>query len=450
MAPLPDPVEVVAFVSALLVLLLHIQDALQQAVGFPMLNAEEPEALETIHECHDTLQALNAFAAASLHCFRLLNSQFLLVEDFGFWVKPRSTAWFTRFVIEQYDDDRWVQHFRMTKSAVFRLADMLSPHIRRRNTPYRLAIPTVVRLSCTLFKLAQGASLTICSELFAVGSSIVSSIVHDTVRAINIVLRDQIAWPRGTQLQQTQVDFRELCSLPAVVGAIDCTHIHIAKPAVGPEDYFYFKSGSYSLNCQVVVDSKKRFLDLYLGMPGSTNDARVLRRSTLYRLAMHENLFDLRHAVDGFPPFLLRDSGYPLLPWLMTPHRGQRQFTVLESLYNRKLRQGRGVVENAFGILKQTWRELLHKTELEVTYLPDVITACAILHNLLLGQTTADVERLLGILEAEGWRQQCDDEDPNGVVDDAPGNFEVGEKPGSTDLQHALGMYLAAQRGLLA
>jgi hypothetical protein len=30
------------------------------------------------------------------------------------------------------------------------------------------------------------------------------------------------------------------------------------------------------------VDSQKQFLDLYLGMPGSTNDARVLRRSSLY------------------------------------------------------------------------------------------------------------------------------------------------------------------------
>jgi hypothetical protein len=34
--------------------------------------------------------------------------------------------------------------------------------------------------------------------------------------------------------------------------------------------------GGYTLNCQVVVDSNKQFLDLYLGIPGSTNDASVL------------------------------------------------------------------------------------------------------------------------------------------------------------------------------
>jgi hypothetical protein len=88
--------------------------------------------------------------------------------------------------------------------------------------------------------------------------------------------------------------------------------------------------------------------------------------------------------VDGFPPYLLGDSGYPFLLWLMTPHRTHCNSTIIESLYNRKLKRGCGIVENAFGILKQTWLELLNKTKLEVTYLPDVITSCAILHNLLL------------------------------------------------------------------
>jgi hypothetical protein len=73
--------------------------------------------------------------------------------------------------------------------------------------------------------------------------------------------------------------------MPGLVGAIDGMHVAISKPQFGTEDYYYFKSGGYSLNCQAVVDSQKRFMDLYLGMPGSTNDSRVLRRSSLYHLA---------------------------------------------------------------------------------------------------------------------------------------------------------------------
>ena len=211
-----------------------------------------------------------------------------------------------------------------------------------------------------------------------------------------------LRWPTGDRLRDTQHKFLELCGLPRVVGAIDGTHIAISKPRHVPADYFYFKSGGYTLNCQAVVDSEKCFLDLYLGMPGSTNDCRVLRRSTLYDLAMHNNFFNEEHGVQGFSPYLVGDLGYPLLPWLMIPHRSQVRLSVAEALFNKKLRKGRCVVENAFGILKQTFRELLTKFELDVVFLPDVILCCAILHNMLLGQSHEEVEHLFEVLRTEG------------------------------------------------
>lgn len=162
-------------------------------------------------------------------------------------------------------------------------------------------------------------------------------------------------------------------------------HVSISKPRHVRVDYYYFKSGGYTLNCQAVVDSDKRFIDLFIGMPGSTNDARMLRRSSLYNMAMHGTLLDPRQSVHGFTPSIIGDLGYPLLPWLMVPHGTYNQLTVAETLFNKKLRRGRCVVENAFGILKQTFRELLQKSDLSVTFLPDVIISCAILHNVLLG-----------------------------------------------------------------
>jgi hypothetical protein len=134
-----------------------------------------------------------------------------------------------------------------------------------------------VRVAVTLFKLTHGTSLFVCSEMFAIGKSTCFAILQETVRAINDCLWYEIQWPSGERLQQTQCDFQLFCGLPAVVGAIDGMHmITISKPKHGTEDYYYFKSGGYTLNCQAVVDSNKRFLDLYLGMPGSTNDSRVL------------------------------------------------------------------------------------------------------------------------------------------------------------------------------
>ena len=72
---------------------------------------------------------------------------------------------------------------------------------------------------------------------------------------------------------------------------------------------------------------------------------------------------------------------------------------MLEALYNRKLHKGREVVGNAFGILKATWQKLLGKLELNVVYMRDVITACAILHNISRKQTNEDLEALGAIVD---------------------------------------------------
>ena len=126
----------------------------------------------------------------------------------------------------EYDDKRWLEMFRMTKGLVFALSDLLAPHVCRKDTKYRVAIPVLIRIACTLFKLTHRAFLFICSEMFAIGKSTVCSILRDVVHAVNDTLRHNITWPTGDRLRLTQEKFANLCGLPAVVGAIDGTHVH--------------------------------------------------------------------------------------------------------------------------------------------------------------------------------------------------------------------------------
>jgi chromosome condensin MukBEF MukE localization factor len=56
---------------------------------------------------------------AALHSFQIWNTHFLGDPELGFWVKPRSTTWLSRFMIEEYDDERRSCMFRMTKASVF-------------------------------------------------------------------------------------------------------------------------------------------------------------------------------------------------------------------------------------------------------------------------------------------------------------------------------------------
>ena len=140
------------------------------------------------------------------------------------------------------------------------------------------------------------------------------------VLAINVEFKLHIQWPVGNESVHVMNAFQRYYSLPSVVGAIDGTHFEIRKPSVSPEDYFFFKTSGYAIQCQVVVDVNRWFLDVLVSMLSSTHDVRVLKQSALYHRAVHEQLFDLAFSQEGFSPYLIGDNGYPLLSWLMTLH----------------------------------------------------------------------------------------------------------------------------------
>jgi hypothetical protein len=262
-----------------------------------------------------------------------------------------------------------------------------------------------VRVCCCLYKLTQGANFLACSEKFAIGRSTVNLVIREVVRAINSVYRDVVQWPRGADMRQTMLDFKAWCSMPSVQGMLDCTCITISKPSAFPEDYWYYKTGAYSMVAQAVVDVKKLFTNIYVGLLGSVNDQRVLRRSGLWQEVVHRGLMSADSGYqDGIPSYLLGDKGYPLLSWIMVPFKDDgHPWSLAETYFNKRHRRGRSVVENAFGLLKENWREMGKKTELHVSIVPDVFYSCCILHNLTIRQGLVDVEEIMRriALEAE-------------------------------------------------
>jgi hypothetical protein len=207
--------------------------------------------------------------------------------------------------------------------------------------------------------------------------------------AINLVFKKMITWPMGDKMQVVMFEFKNWCGMFSMMGAIDDTHISIAKPSnVYFEEYFFHKTKGYNVVAQVVVDRQKQFMDVYVGLCGSVNDSRVLRKSRLYQRAIHGVSFTclLGHKMES-PPYLLGDKGYPLFPWLMTLHKEDGEVhSILELLYNHKRNCGRLVVENSFGILKQIFRELLKKTKLHIIIVLNMFSTCCLLHNSLLGR----------------------------------------------------------------
>ncbi len=70
-------------------------------------------------------------------------------------------------------------------------------------------------------------------------------------------------------------EFKTWAGFPNVQGAINSTHISIVKPFAYFENYYYRKIGGYNVVVQV-ADYGKMFIDVFVGLLRSVNDAKVL------------------------------------------------------------------------------------------------------------------------------------------------------------------------------
>ena len=188
----------------------------------------------------------------------------------------------------------------------------LRPLIARQNTNYREAVCVEAHIACALYKLVNGVSLLTCSEMFGIGVSTASLVLKEVVLAITIVYKDMISWTAGERMLANMLDYKRICSLPSVHGAIDATYFEIKRPKAFLEDYYYFKSRKYAVSMQEVVGSRKRFTDICVGMPSSVNDSYILRRSHLYRGVTERGLMNRDTGmIDDIPPYIIGDKGYP-------------------------------------------------------------------------------------------------------------------------------------------
>ena len=127
---------------------------------------------------------------------------------------------------------------------------------------------------------------------------------------------------------------------------------------------------------QAVVDSKYRFTNLCVGWPGSVHDARVFLNSTLSKQAVAKNILTGKKNGLDVSPFLIGDSAYPLLTWLMKSFSESECLIEQQKCCNYHLSRARIVIQYAFGWLKARWRRLMKQNDMYLSNVPRVITAC--------------------------------------------------------------------------
>jgi len=204
---------------------------------------------------------------------------------------------------------------------------------------------------------------------------------------VDEAMHDIIKWPRGARLRETSQEFSEITQLQNVLGAIDGTHIEIKAPSEHTQAYFNRKKFP-SVILFAACNAKLQFTYAWTGNPGSTHDATVLRYSELFQNA--DQLVPPGH-------YVLGDSAFPLLRWLLTPFRDYGNVTRQQKLFNRTLSKGRQVIERSFGLLKCRFRRLIRFDASDMEIIVNSILSACVLHNLCMQEEGEFPE--MGIVE---------------------------------------------------
>ncbi|XP_067633817.1 putative nuclease HARBI1 [Eurosta solidaginis] len=245
----------------------------------------------------------------------------------------------------------------------------------------RFAIDTVVKLSAALRFFGEGAYQKGVGRQMNVGLS-QSSFSHVLSKVLNVfeecLCNQWIKWPTKDEMREIALDFHRQFNIPGIIGCIDGTHVRIIGPRNNKHLYYNIK-GYYSMNVLLVCDNKMAIRYVDATHAGACHDPLIWNTSEL-RVSMEQNyLLGTRNV------WLLGDAGYPLEPWLLTPHRSAEEDST-ESKFNEVHARGRNIVERTNGVLKNRWRCVLGARELH--YSPkkaaQITNVCCALHNICL------------------------------------------------------------------
>jgi len=132
-----------------------------------------------------------------------------------------------------------------------------------------------------------------------------------------------------------------IASFPALLGAIDCTHVAIQSPGGPNAELYGNRKGYFSLNVQAVSTSKLIIEDIVTRWLGSSHDSTIFSNSRLCA----------RFETGQIPSsFLLGDARYPCnhqVDTLANP------ITFSEQRYNAAQIKTRNPIERTFGVLKR-------------------------------------------------------------------------------------------------
>ncbi|XP_052701843.1 putative nuclease HARBI1 [Crassostrea angulata] len=321
-----------------------------------------------------------------------------LLFDLNFGRRHKKQRVYRHFS-HNFDEAEYKERYRFSMESVRFITDLIEPELCR-PTMRSHSLSAINQVEIALRYFATGDNMKTVGDTLGFHKSSVSRSVRDVSQALTDVSPKFIKWPSTTREKMAiKKRFYGISGFPAVIGAVDGTHVRIIAPSEH-ESVYVNRKGFHSINTQAICDHEGRFTNIVAKWPGSNHDSFIFRGSNVgIDLEVHHRGID----VDGV---LLGDSGYACGRYLVTPFL--RPVNQAQQNYNAAHTRTRAVIERCFGWWKRRFMVLHGEIKCKPERVSKIIVACAVLHNIALDRKETMAEDDNGIA--------CDEEDLGGVA----------------------------------
>lgn len=242
------------------------------------------------------------------------------------------------------------RHFRMSKPTFEVLCHELVEHLEAAEEIIRLGREFRHKVLMVLWILATPDTFRSVALQFNVHPGELYRYYAMIIRALCALGEQYIKWPNAQERAVIKQNLEAISGFPGAVGLMDGTHIKITRPLDQPAA-FRDRHHNYSIQVQGVCDHTLLIRDLYVGEAGSLADARVFRRSPLFR-----NILFRDGEMFSEGEHIIGDSAYPTIDRVMTPFINNGQLAPIQRNYNTCLSRIRVKIEHTWGRHTNLWR----------------------------------------------------------------------------------------------
>lgn len=205
--------------------------------------------------------------------------------------------------VASYSETEFRSHFRISRALFTNLSQRLWEWSDYQKLRYDKRLSEEVHMLVFLwFAGHEACSFRDLSDRFNLCISSISLIIERVTMFLSSLSPEIIKWPNAQKKEETSKYFANKCLFSkaignnsfskftyiyvhtlrySILGCIDGTHVVIDPPKTGKDEYIDRK-GNTTICVQAICDENKKFINVFIGHPGSCHDSWVLKNSPIY------------------------------------------------------------------------------------------------------------------------------------------------------------------------